>query len=404
MHGLVLALLYSLGIAGLLPSSYASELTTAAENTFKPTIDIKATCPRPRIAIVNGVSFHFEVLSGILYVLQPYERHIDVFLSPYVRSANYDGAWDLVRWSKANFKGTNANLRTSNVTYDLLILISPDYELQLNQHMVKHLNPRLTLAIVHNANYEHMPELLNLTPSLELLTLSPHVAATLSKATNRAANWLLAIYPVKPEPDCTSNLPTEQLMGMCLRGFAMQGKFSNLRRNYTSMWTQLLKHIETISDPQVGKVFHLNVLGKGPDRLALPPELQNCVTVHRRLHYKSFYNVIYHTLGLVPSLANPRYLVEKFSSTIMTSLNTGVPLLASPQLLAAYSFLDKEAVLLQEEGEGEVDAMLRISRLPAEAVMRVRARLQQLRLDLNTRSWGLLEGFLARACGMRQQQ
>ena len=42
-----------------------------------------------------------------------------------------------------------------------------------------------------------------------------------------------------------------QMLGMCLRGFAMQGKFSNLRRNYSGIWAQISRRSEDISDPQV---------------------------------------------------------------------------------------------------------------------------------------------------------
>ena len=40
----------------------------------------------------------------------------------------------------------------------------------------------------------------------------------------------------------------------------------------------------------------MNVLGKGPDRLQLPAELQKHVTVHRRLPFEGFYSVICHNL------------------------------------------------------------------------------------------------------------
>lgn len=58
--------------------------------------------------------------------------------------------------------------------------------------------------------------------------------------------------------------------------------------------------------PQVGKLFHLNVLGKGPDRLALPQELQQHVSLHRRLQYKAFYSTIATNIALVPSLAGDK--------------------------------------------------------------------------------------------------
>ena len=56
-----------------------------AASKFVPSIDVKAQCPHLRIAIVNGVQFHFEVLSGLLHVLRPYERNIGVCVSTNTR-------------------------------------------------------------------------------------------------------------------------------------------------------------------------------------------------------------------------------------------------------------------------------------------------------------------------------
>ncbi len=42
-----------------------------------------------------------------------------------------------------------------------------------------------------------------------------------------------------------------QVLGLCLRGFALQGKFSNLRRNYSSIWRQMTDKQDVIKDPQV---------------------------------------------------------------------------------------------------------------------------------------------------------
>jgi hypothetical protein len=57
----------------------------------------------------------------------------------------------------------------------------------------------------------------------------------------------------------------------------------------------------------VSKVFHVHVLGKGPDRLNLPPELTQHVTVHRRLQYRPFYAAISKVIALLPSLADERW-------------------------------------------------------------------------------------------------
>lgn len=280
---------------------------------FKATakVDTSTRCPQLRIALVNGVSFHFEILSGLLYLLTPYNKHLDVYLGPYTRSQNYDGVWDLIRWSKASFKRTTDNLQAKGLSYDLVILVSPDYELEVNEKLVRQMKPKLLLCIVHNSDYAQMDRLLALSRNLELLTLSPHVAKSLTLATKRDADWMLAVYPFHPETGCAApgqaqGLSRQQLLGMCIRGFALQGKFSNLRRNYTALWQQIARHSEELRDPQLAKMFHLNVLGKGPNRLGLASELEAHVTVHQRLAFKQFYNIISHNVALVPSLANPK--------------------------------------------------------------------------------------------------
>lgn len=70
----------------------ASVLVAADSEPFVRTIDYKSKCPKLRIAIINGVSFHFEILAGMLHVLKPYDKCIDVYMSPWIRKENYDGA------------------------------------------------------------------------------------------------------------------------------------------------------------------------------------------------------------------------------------------------------------------------------------------------------------------------
>jgi hypothetical protein len=74
----------------LLSSCVAVTVVEGDSRPFIPTI-ATSKCRDMRIGIINGVSFHFEVLAGILHVLKGYEEHIDVFMSPWVRKENYDG-------------------------------------------------------------------------------------------------------------------------------------------------------------------------------------------------------------------------------------------------------------------------------------------------------------------------
>jgi hypothetical protein len=59
-------------------------------------------------------------------------------------------------------------------------------------------------------------------------------------------------------------------------------------------------------------------------------------------------------------LGSPAYLRSKMSSTLVSSLITGTPVVADEAMLKAYSFLHRGDVFLMEPGEDEVDAMLRV--------------------------------------------
>lgn len=68
----------------------ASKLVTAEEPTWSRSVDV-SNCPNLKIALINGVSFHFEIVAGLLHVLKPYEKYVDVYMSPWIRKENYDG-------------------------------------------------------------------------------------------------------------------------------------------------------------------------------------------------------------------------------------------------------------------------------------------------------------------------
>ncbi len=55
------------------------------------------------------------------------------------------------------------------------------------------------------------------------------------------------------------------------------------------------------------------------------------------------------------------YLQYKISSTTVSSLMTGVPIIADAATLKAYTYLTPEHVFLMHPGEDEVDIMLRVS-------------------------------------------
>ncbi|KAG2437824.1 hypothetical protein HXX76_005443 [Chlamydomonas incerta] len=411
-------------------------------------------CPFLRIAVINGVPYHYEVLAGLLHALRPYADRTDVFLNPYTRAANSDGAWEILRWSKARFvlltRSAMASLAKKKPAYDLVILVSPDYELDANAALLRYIQRRLTIAFVHNSDFNQTQRLIKVAAGtaaelqsdsgrgsalvnrrssvvrvgssgalehtaagvvvpadVRLVTLSPHTAASLAEATNQPVEWMLAVYPFQPRTDCLQATEVD-LLGRCLRGFSMQGKFSNLRRNYSSIWRQLQAHQTELTSGSAAPLFHISLLGKGQgDRLGIPPELEPHVTMLRRLHFRTFYEAIHHTFALIPALASSKYYSHKFSSTILSSLISGTPMIADRRFLAAYGMFNESEVYLQREGEQEVDVMLRVLRSPVEGLLDVRRALLELRQRLNVRARLFLkrelEGLCAGGVGWRDR-
>lgn len=79
------------------------------------------------------------------------------------------------------------------------------------------------------------------------------------------------------------------------------------------------------------------------------------------------------------------------------SLISGTPLVATPRLLATYTFLDASSVFLVPEGTSDVDAMLAVQALPAERVAAKVAALERLRERLYDRNLEVLQQVLGEA-------
>jgi hypothetical protein len=70
---------------------------------------------------------------------------------------------------------------------------------------------------------------------------------------------------------------------------------------------------------------------------------------------------IHRTHALLMLLGSNNYLLQKMSSTVVSSLMTGTPIIADPQVLKSYTFLKPEHVHLMGPGETEMDVMQRVS-------------------------------------------
>jgi hypothetical protein len=122
-----------------------------------------------------------------------FENFLIILMSVASFSFAHLGVSDLISWSTAKVRSTYGNHRYLRKVYGLAILISTDYEVAQNKRLLDQLQPASTIAIVHNSDFKDMSSLLNLSNNLTLVTLSPHVADSLSKVTGKAVEWLLPV-------------------------------------------------------------------------------------------------------------------------------------------------------------------------------------------------------------------
>ena len=62
---------------------------------------------------------------------------------------------------------------------------------------------------------------------------------------------------------------------------------------------------------------------------------------------QAYYAAVHDALAVLPAFASDHYYTTKASSSVAAALICGTPLLATEQLLAAYSYLQANATFLQ---------------------------------------------------------
>ncbi|KAF8068202.1 Ugt3a1 [Scenedesmus sp. PABB004] len=347
-----------------------------------------------RFAIVNQVHFHLEVVAGAMQVLSGLtSAPVTVYLPAKVLSGNWYGFRNWLG-AREGFEWKECKDYDGTTTYDLVWFVSPEYHISWVASVAAQMKPAVALVMVHNG---HIPDadfnkIKAINPGFPLITLSPHVAANISsRAAPVSPQWLLPIYPYTPGNACA--LADIQGGKSCLKGFSVQGRIEKSRRNYTEMWEQISAY-RTTEGADALKNFRLNILGESVEFFSVPAPVRDLVAVYKNPPYPIFYDVVYHSYGLVPMLASPLYYASKFSSTVLTSFITGVPIIADKRFMAAYSMIERPAVYYQDDDKNELDVMFSVARMAPEEMWRTRLSLDELRRKMNTRVAGLLVGWL----------
>lgn len=195
---------------------------------------------------------------------------------------------------------------------------------------------------------------------VEFWTLSPHTARFLQAAgTSRwtlregapapLIRYFVPVFPV------TLPAPADPELS-----FSLQGDYDPARRNYESIFRRLADFLAS-GAPAAGTLL-MHLLGHGT-RPSVPDAIADHVRFDERLDYADYYAVLARTFALLPGFATDEYLDRKASSSVPAALIAGTPLVATQAIVDTYSYLTREAVWLQEEGENELDVAARVLRM-----------------------------------------
>ena len=349
----------------------------------------------PRIAIVSERAFHLEVLAGYIHILEHYAATTTVFMHP----LNFpDRALDFgfIEFMSDEFTGDVRGLPALGMPpFDVVIFISPEYRVNYAKEFVARAKPQLVILVVHNGDAETVSDLRTVHKNAVLVTLAPHVAKFVSDRLKYQVDWMLPLRALKP-----INVCNDANLHSCLSGFSIQGNMDSRRRNYTEIWREIDVTINSSATYKDDMRFGVKVIGSGnPAKLEVPHWLKDRITPHVNLKFVPFYELIYHSYALVPTLASDHYYDRKFSSTLISSLVTGTPMIVTGKFLSAYTFMDKSVVFTQKESEVTVDVMKRVLAQDAQQLTATRDLLNNKRDQLNSEAQTKIQALFKKYLG-----
>ncbi|KAL7415150.1 hypothetical protein BDY24DRAFT_383883 [Mrakia frigida] len=169
--------------------------------------------------------------------------------------------------------------------------------------------------------------------------------------------------------------------GKVLRDVAIQGTFASARRNYKAVMIELEAEIARdpeawgylpSADPSASFIpassdnFVLHLVGHAKPDFEIPPRLQqHVVKLYYSLSYPDFFSMM-GSMDLVLPAFTPRggYYDGRASSTVAMAMQCETPLLVTPRIFRAYSYLTPETTILRPQTISEITAIktLRTSR------------------------------------------
>ena len=206
---------------------------------------------------------------------------------------------------------------------------------------------------------------------VDFITLSAHTAQFLQ---TEIAKWdynvtvpvqvLPPVFPINlPKPLDDSDHENKFSL-------AMQGDYDASRRDYKGIFRDLSEVVESARNGSEGEKntpleVALHLIGHG-NRPPVPENVKEQTVFDENLSYIDFYTILSQSFALLPAFASNEYFDRKASSTVPASIIGGVPLVASEELLRAYSYLPRDAAWISQPNEGEMDVIKRVRNMKDE--------------------------------------
>ncbi|KAJ3288621.1 hypothetical protein HK104_008059 [Borealophlyctis nickersoniae] len=378
------------------------------------------------VALVNTYPAHDEVVASLAYTLVQIP---DVSLSLYLSSPRFGFANLLHTFypSSNRIYRPSAFNALQNVP-DVVVLTTCGYADMKNVHktLSRFLQSKpgmRVVCVVHNpaaSGAKHMVQkyagpLAREGAKVVLMTLSPHVGEYLKKVVSDRlkrdvesgglelpVQWFVPTFVPGIEARCDGpTVGDREITGEhraddhCFQRVAIQGLFEPGRRGYSSIFSALSAKMSSsnASSSNIWQNFRLLLLGSGA-RLKIPHELKPYVDIKNKLDYLPYYSTLHQNFALLPSFASDAYYTHKASSSVAAALITGVPLIGTERLLAAYAYLGSEALYIRGENETEVDAVERVLKLGKEVMKEKRKYMGSLSAEMIKRNMDVFRAIV----------
>ena len=367
----------------------------AAHGKIATDTDLSKTPPGKslNVAITETNGWHDEVVAALVHTFgsQP-----NVQLNLYQRKSRY-GMSDIIgTFPTLPISQTPERFNDNETTPDIVVLTTCELDsVNLQDRLRALLDGGATYLFCvfhHGDQWNDAKRKEILAPwmakgLMDFIALSPHTAQFLRE--KGLKDWiegepsiksLTPLFPIPPpSPDRKGVIDKQRELA-----FAIQGNYEPSRRDFDTIFSHLQSFVDDASsrqneDRDLNVTLHL--LGSGT-KPTVPTKLTDHVFFDEDLSYSEFYAVLFNTFAILPAFADGDYLDRKASSTVPASLLGGTPLIATKEILSAYSYLPDDAIYRQKEDETELGAVGRILKFTAKERDEKRANVRRACADI----------------------